>query len=82
MALLKKSAKRELENARKKASSGRKQNLRVAHTNFIYLSFFNPKVDIFFVTLNKLNILIKLQFTSYPHLLSCLFETYSFNINQ
>ena len=50
-----KSAKRELENARKKASSWRKQNLRIACENFICLSFLNLKVDINFVTLSKLN---------------------------
>ena len=54
-----KSAKRELENARKKASSWRKQNLRIACENFICLSFLNLKVDINFVTLSKLNISVE-----------------------
>ena len=58
-----KSAKRELENARKKkASSWRKQDLRIACKNFICLSFLNLKVDIIFATLNKLNILLQLNF--------------------
>ena len=66
----KKSAKRELENAKKKkASSWRKQDPRIACRNFICSSFLNRKVDIFFVTLNKYFIRIKFWFASYSHLL-------------
>ena len=56
-------AKRELENARKKkASSWRKQDLRIACKNFIWSSIFNLKVYIIFVNLNELNISLDLNF--------------------
>ena len=59
----KKSAKRELENARKKESkllkkTGSKNACRIC----ICLRCFNRKVDIIFVTLNKLNILLESNF--------------------
>ena len=58
-----KSTKSELENARKKKqSSWIKQDLRIVCKTSIYLSFFDLKVDNFFVTLNKLNVLLELNF--------------------
>ena len=57
-----KSAKRELENARKKKGTyWKKQDLRIACKNFICSMFLNLKVDIV-VTSNKLNILLELNF--------------------
>ena len=58
-----KSAKRELENARKKKGTyWKKQDLRIACENFICSMFLNLKVDIIVVTSNKLNILLELNF--------------------
>ena len=47
---------------KKEASSWIKQDLRIACKNFICSSFLNLKVCIFFVTLNKLNIVLELNF--------------------
>ena len=47
---------------KKETTSWRKQDLRIACKIFICLSFFDLKVDIIFVTLNKLNISLDLNF--------------------
>ena len=61
-----KSAKRAQENTRKKnASSWINTDPRIVCKSFICLSFFNLKVDIIFVTLNKLNILLEVNFDLY-----------------
>ena len=67
-----KSTKRELENSRKKeASCWREQDL--LHANILSAwVFFNLKVDIFFVTLNKLNILLELHFDLHRSLIDSL----------
>ena len=44
------------------SSSCRKQDLRIVCKNFVCSRFFNLKVNIFFVTLNKLNILLEFYF--------------------
>ena len=52
-----KNAKRELENARKKESKLlKKTRSKDCMKKFYVPKFFNLKVDIFFLTLNKLNI--------------------------
>ena len=47
---------------KKKTSSWKKRDLRIACKKCIYLSFLNLKSDIFLVSLNKLNILLELHF--------------------
>ena len=57
------SGKRELENARKKERKLlKKTGSKIACKNFICLSYLNLKVDIFFITADKLNILLQLNF--------------------
>ena len=61
------------------SSSCRKQDLRIVCKNFVCSRFFDLKVMIFFVTLNKLNILLEFYFDLHRALiysiLSWLFNT-------
>ena len=49
---------------KKKASSQRKEDLRIAWKKYIFFSFVNQKRDIF-VILTKLNISLQLKFDSH-----------------